>query len=80
MARTVFTATLPNGETVKRTTERRTYTHVVVRHRPEEIGTTCGGEQKVFPDRWIVVGWAGRADLAIKRAASCGGIAIPVNA
>lgn len=36
MSRTVYIATLPNGETVKRTTESRHYTHVVVSPRSYE--------------------------------------------
>jgi hypothetical protein len=58
MAKTTFTATLPNGETIKRTTER-TYTHVVVREMRYADGTVAF----VFPE------WAGRPDLAQKNAA-----------
>jgi len=58
MAKTTFTATLPNGETIKRTTER-TYSHVVVREMRYADGTVAF----VFPE------WAGRLDLAQKNAA-----------
>jgi hypothetical protein len=76
---TLLTATLPNGETVTRRTAR-TYTHVVATHRPERTGTSCAGEEKVFPECWLVVGWAGRPDLAAKLANRCSGLAIPINA
>lgn len=57
MAKTTYTATLPNGETVTRKTER-TYTHVVV----SEV--TWDGETSFFGAEW-----AGRPDLAQKNAA-----------
>lgn len=55
---TTFTATLPNGQTAKRKTER-TYTHVVVVERETLDGTIKFGKPE----------WAGRLDLAQKNAA-----------
>ena len=52
---TSITATLPNGETVKRTT-KRTYTHIVT----AEITYTDGTTTYDKPD------WTGRPDLAQK--------------
>ena len=58
MAKTTYTATLPNGETIKRTTER-TYTHAVV----VEYTYTDGRIE------YSTAEWAGRPDLAQKNAA-----------
>lgn len=58
MARTTYTATLPNGETIKRTTER-TYTHAVVMQYDYTDGRT----------EYSTAEWAGRPDLAQKNAA-----------
>ncbi len=58
MARTTYTATLPNGETIKRAT-KRTYTHAVV----VEYRYTNGKVQ------YSKAEWAGRPELAEKNAA-----------
>jgi L-alanine-DL-glutamate epimerase-like enolase superfamily enzyme len=58
MAKTILTATLPNNETIKRTTER-TYTHALTVETTYTDGTT--GYTKAE--------WAGRPDLAQKRLA-----------
>ena len=55
MTATTLTATLPNGETVKRTT-KRTYTHIVT----AEITYTDGTTTYINPE------WTGRPALAQK--------------
>ena len=55
-----LTATLPNGETVKRTT-KRAYTHIVTAEITYTDGTTTYDKPE----------WAGRPDLAQKALAKC---------
>ncbi len=57
MKKTTFIATLPNGETIKRTTHR-TYTHAVVAEFRYTDGEVEFGQPR----------WAGRPELAQKYA------------
>lgn len=54
----IFTATLPNGETVTRKSASRTYTHIIA-----VKGWSTGGDEE-----WGVLNWAGSATLAQKAA------------
>lgn len=56
----VHTFILPDGREVKRTSENRTYTHVVVGHKIDQHGQTV----------YWVEGWSGSEALARKTAAA----------
>jgi hypothetical protein len=59
MAATKFTATLPDGTTITRTSKTKTYSHVVISELVSPDGTS----------RFIGAEWASRSDLAQKNAA-----------
>lgn len=59
----IFTATLPNGEKVTRSSKTKTYTHAVIVEAFLNTRTNQLGDEEVG-----VLNWCGSADLAQKAA------------